>query len=432
MAYYKMKKEHQIHNQQSATPTVLPNPMPGCSNTNFYQHTAPTVILATQQYATKSVVEAYILAIPLGFLGAHHFYLRRPGFGVLYFFTFGLLGVGVLFDWFRMPCLVKNANARAQNKSLENKKKLDDAYILWFPFGLLGFHHFYLRNTGLGIAYMFTGGLCGIGWLLDMCLMPYHVKKANQENKIPEVKSACAAEALAISPCGLLGCHHFYLNRPLYGLAYFFTFGLLGIGYIADWFRTPVLVKRVNEEKNGLRDPNMKYVDDAYILWFPFGIIGFHHFYLQRYIWGILYFFTFGMFGIGWIIDGFRIVCMVKDFNKDRQRLPIYIVARQPNITPGYGSAPTEQPAYQQSVMPPPYNATYQGSYPHTPQGNGLYPQQLASAPYPQGRQYQQGNALYPNPAGYSNPGYQAAGGGDNPPPYSTEEASNFPAKSKP
>lgn len=93
----------------------------------------------------KSVLEAYMLAVPFGLLGFHHFYLRRPGFGILYFFTFGLLGVGVLVDWFRLPCLVNDANRRLQNPDLpgNDDKRLDDAYLLWFVFGLFGKSFFY-------------------------------------------------------------------------------------------------------------------------------------------------------------------------------------------------------------------------------------------------------------------------------------------------
>lgn len=169
--------------------------------------------------------------------------------------------------------------------------------------------------------------------------MPYHVKKANERNAVPEVKSMCVAEALAVSPFGILGFHHFYLNRPAFGFSHFFTFGLFGIGYIVDWFRTPILTKRYNEEQLGTREPNRKYLDDAYILWLPFGIIGFHHFYLQRYGWGILYFVTFGLFGIGWLIDGCRMICLVNDFNKnneERQKLPVHQGVGKLSFTPVY------------------------------------------------------------------------------------------------
>lgn len=35
-------------------------------------------------------------------------------------------------------------------------------------FGVLGVHHFYVGRVGMGIAYIFTGGLFGIGWLVDI------------------------------------------------------------------------------------------------------------------------------------------------------------------------------------------------------------------------------------------------------------------------
>ena len=88
----------------------------------------------------KSVVEAYLLWLFFGLFGAHHFYLRRIEFGILYFFTFGLLGAGWLIDMFRMPCLVSEANKRTGDSMLVNKPKktISDAYTCWFPFGLLG------------------------------------------------------------------------------------------------------------------------------------------------------------------------------------------------------------------------------------------------------------------------------------------------------
>ncbi len=41
------------------------------------------------------------------------------------------------------------------------------AVILWFFLGALGFHRFYLGHIGIGILYLLTGSLCGIGWLID-------------------------------------------------------------------------------------------------------------------------------------------------------------------------------------------------------------------------------------------------------------------------
>ena len=55
------------------------------------------------------------MAFPLGILGLHHFYLERPAWGTLYFFTFGLFGIGWLIDLCRMPCLVNDTNKRLED-----------------------------------------------------------------------------------------------------------------------------------------------------------------------------------------------------------------------------------------------------------------------------------------------------------------------------
>lgn len=88
----------------------------------------------------KSVLLAYLFAIPpFGFLGAHHFYLGRHEFGVLYFFTLGLGLCGWFWDLFRMPCIVHNVNEERYEMNPSKKKTSLDAYLLWgTPFGLLG------------------------------------------------------------------------------------------------------------------------------------------------------------------------------------------------------------------------------------------------------------------------------------------------------
>ena len=50
---------------------------------------------------------------------------------------------------------------------LEGKTKTA-AYLLWFFLGIFGAHKFYLEKTGMGILYLFTGGLLGIGWIIDL------------------------------------------------------------------------------------------------------------------------------------------------------------------------------------------------------------------------------------------------------------------------
>ncbi|XP_067653651.1 uncharacterized protein [Haliotis asinina] len=364
------------------------------------------------QSPEKSLVEAYILALVLGWLGAHHFYLRRTGFGLVYFFTFGLLGVGYVVDLFRLPCLVKEANRRGDDPRDVQEKNLCDAYILWFPMGLFGFHLFYLGKPGQGVLYLFTFGLCGIGFLVDLFRMPSLVRAANQCPSEPDpFKSTCTAYILGASPLGLIGLHHYYLDRPIWGILYTFTLGLFGVGWVYDWFRIPVLVKRANDIQAMEVDKEWKHLDDIYILWFPFGWLGLHHFYLNRPGWGVLYFFTFGVLGVGWLVDFCRLPCLVKDHNKYLSERRLIAKTTQPwsgghvsvtstgqtvvtvsNMPPG--SVMTTPPggvaAPSSGMMPPPYSYQNMSSYP---------PQGYAGAPvagYPQGQGYPN-QAFYPD-----------------------------------
>lgn len=53
------------------------------------------------------------------------------------------------------------------------------AYLLWFFLGFLGIHKFYLGKTGMGILYIFTGGLFGIGLLVDLFTLAGQVRTYN-------------------------------------------------------------------------------------------------------------------------------------------------------------------------------------------------------------------------------------------------------------
>lgn len=54
------------------------------------------------------------------------------------------------------------------------------AFFLCFFFGLIGVHKFYEGKVGMGLLYIFTFGLCGIGVLVDLIVIltkpnPYYV-----------------------------------------------------------------------------------------------------------------------------------------------------------------------------------------------------------------------------------------------------------------
>jgi TM2 domain-containing membrane protein YozV len=58
-------------------------------------------------------------------------------------------------------------------------KDVGITYILLIIFGAIGVHKFYLGRIGLGIAYIFTGGLFGIGLIVDIFTLTTQVRKAN-------------------------------------------------------------------------------------------------------------------------------------------------------------------------------------------------------------------------------------------------------------
>jgi TM2 domain-containing membrane protein YozV len=56
------------------------------------------------------------------------------------------------------------------------------AYLLWLLtlLGFCGIHRFYLGKPLTGLLWFFTGGLCLVGQIIDLFLIPGMVEKANR------------------------------------------------------------------------------------------------------------------------------------------------------------------------------------------------------------------------------------------------------------
>lgn len=56
------------------------------------------------------------------------------------------------------------------------------AYLLWIPsmFGVAGLHRFYTGRRGTGLIWLLTGGLCSVGSLVDLFLIPEQVRSFNR------------------------------------------------------------------------------------------------------------------------------------------------------------------------------------------------------------------------------------------------------------
>ncbi len=98
---------------------------------------------------------------------------------------------------------------------------------------------------------------------------------------------------------GLIGAHRFYYGKPISGILWFFTLGLLGIGWIVDAFLIPSMDKEADEHFHaGRTDYNVAWA----LLWL-FGIFGLHRLYQGKIITGLIYAVTGGLFTIGFVYD---------------------------------------------------------------------------------------------------------------------------------
>lgn len=83
---------------------------------------------------------------------------------------------------------------------------------------------------------------------------------------------------------GFTGAHRFYYGRPISGTIYFFTLGLLGVGWLIDLF----LIPSMNRSCDYRYEPGEVSYDVAWILLAWFGAFGVDRFYLGKVGTGII------------------------------------------------------------------------------------------------------------------------------------------------
>jgi len=106
-------------------------------------------------------------------------------------------------------------------------------YLLWL-FGFTGAHRFYYGRPVSGTIYFFTLGLFLIGWLVDLFLIPGMDRDADLRFTTGSLDYNVAWILLTF--LGLFGVHRMYMGKWLTGILYLLTGGLLGVGYIYDYW----------------------------------------------------------------------------------------------------------------------------------------------------------------------------------------------------
>lgn len=111
---------------------------------------------------------------------------------------------------------------------------------------------------------------------------------------------------------GFLGAHRFYYGKQITGAIWFCTLGLLGIGWLVDFFLIPSMD----------READHKYIAGplnysvAWLLLTFLGVFGLHRFYMEKWLTGLLYLLTFGCFGIGVFYDLWTLNGQVDELNR--------------------------------------------------------------------------------------------------------------------
>ncbi|MBU0664596.1 MAG: TM2 domain-containing protein [Proteobacteria bacterium] len=98
---------------------------------------------------------------------------------------------------------------------------------------------------------------------------------------------------------GFIGAHRFYYGKPISGTIYFFTLGLFLIGWLVDLFLIPSMNREADIRfHEGEIDYNLAWIFLTFL-----GLFGIHRFYMGKWISGIIYLITGGIFGLGYIYD---------------------------------------------------------------------------------------------------------------------------------
>ena len=127
-----------------------------------------------------------------------------------------------------------------------NTHSMTIGYILWI-FGFTGSHRFYFGRPWTGTLWLLTAGLCGIGWIVDLFLIP-SMDRGADFRYTPGPHDYTVAWILQTF-LGVFGIHRFYLGKWISGIVWLLTGGVFLLGYLYDYW---TLNEQVDEANRGL------------------------------------------------------------------------------------------------------------------------------------------------------------------------------------
>jgi TM2 domain-containing membrane protein YozV len=136
---------------------------------------------------------------------------------------------------------------RKEMKEKSSTHNILIGYLLWI-FGFTGSHRFYYGRPITGTIYFFTLGLLGIGWIIDLFLIPSMDRKADIKYTRGDIDYDVSW--LLLTFLGLLGIHRMYMGKWITGIIYLLSGALFGVGYIYDYWTLNAQIDELNNEED--------------------------------------------------------------------------------------------------------------------------------------------------------------------------------------